>query len=140
MLVLERPNAVHHSNYSICWSWNASQAVTYSVCWFWNIANCSICWPWNASNAVKYNFCLSWNASTVINDSVCWSWKISHAVVYNICWPCNVPLLQIVAWERCGRLDLGVRIRIKCGVPAHLLIGTEGWNSKSITISLKILW
>ena len=47
MLVLERPKAVvHHNNYGIRWSWNASQAVTYSVCRSWNIAistNFNVC-------------------------------------------------------------------------------------------------
>ena len=70
----------------------------------------------NASNAADYSFCWSWNASNAVNESVCWSRKVLRAVVYSICWPCNVPLLQLIPWEKSGRLDLRVRIRLGCGL------------------------
>ena len=70
----------------------------------------------NASNAADYSFCWSWNASNAVNESVCRSRKVLRAVVYNISWPCNVPLLQLIPWEKSGRLDLGVRIRFGCGL------------------------
>ena len=68
-------------NYSICWSWNVSNAVNCNVCW-----SCySFCWSWNASNAVNYGLCWSWNGSNAVNHSVCWFWIVSKALDYSIC-------------------------------------------------------
>ena len=56
-----------------------------------------------------------------MNDSVCWSWKVVHAVVYNTCWPCNVPLR--------GHLDLGVRIRVRCGAASFFIASMDGFET-----------
>ena len=104
-------------NYTICWSWNVSNAANYSICWFQNksnVANYNICWFWNASNAVNYSLCWSWNASNVVS------------LICNICRSCKVPLLELVPWQKSGRLgELEVRISLKCGLGVSSLLGTE---------------